>query len=487
MKEETTKTKVLSGLFWKLMENGGVQGVQFLVSIILARILAPEEYGSIALLTIFIMVANVFINQSFSTALIQKLDADEIDFSSVFYLNLAVAVVLYLILFLAAPAIAAFYRISELTPILRVLALVVLFGAVSSVENALVAKRMQFRFLFFSSLTAVVLSGVAGIVSAKAGFGVWALVIQQLSYQFLYMIVLVLTVRWYPKRFFSLERVKTLFSFGWKLLLSSLLDTLYNNLYGLLIGRIYNAETLAFYDKGNQFPQVIVSNINGAIQQVMLPAFSENQQDLPRLKSMVRRSIVTSSYLIFPMMAGLMAVAEPMITLVLTDKWLPCVPFLRMMCISFAFWPIHTANLQAINALGHSEIFLKLEIIKQVLGIVLMLAALPFGLTVMIAMKPVSGFLSTFINAWPNRKLLDYSYGEQWRDVLPSALLAAGMGVAVYLLKFLGLSPMPLLLVQILAGVLIYGTASLLLKLECFEYLKETALGMLHQRKTGGK
>ena len=167
MKEETTKTKVLSGLFWKLMENGGVQGVQFLVSIILARILAPEEYGSIALLTIFIMVANVFINQSFSTALIQKLDADEIDFSSVFYLNLAVAVVLYLILFLAAPAIAAFYRISELTPILRVLALVVLFGAVSSVENALVAKRMQFRFLFFSSLTAVVLSGVAGIVSAK--------------------------------------------------------------------------------------------------------------------------------------------------------------------------------------------------------------------------------------------------------------------------------------------------------------------------------
>ena len=467
------------------MENGGVQGVNFLISIILANILSVEEIGTVGLVLIFITIANVFINQSFSTALIQKLEADDVDFSSIFYLNMGVAVILYLILFLAAPVIAAFYARPELKAILRVLAIVIFFGSVSSVENALVARRMQFRFLFFSSFAAVAFSGVIGIAAAKLGAGVWALVMQQITYQFVYMVVLVVTVRWKPKRLFSLERVTTLFRFGWKLLASSLIDTIYNNLYGIFIGKIYNPETLGYYDKGNLFPQALVGSVNGAIQSVMLPAFSEHQNDLPRMKSMMRRSIVTSSFLIFPMMAGMIAVAEPMVLLLLQEKWMPCVPFLRLMCISFAFWPIHTANLQAINALGHSEIFLKLEIIKEVLGVVLMLIGLPFGLMVMMAMKPLGGFLCTFINAWPNKKLLGYSYSEQWRDVLPSALLAAGMGVIVYCLKYTGLSPLPLLLVQIAAGVLIYGGVAALLKLECFEYLKETAFGILRKYKTG--
>ena len=474
MNNENMKGKVLSGLFWKLMENGGVQGVQLLVSILLARILDPEEYGVVALLTTFIAIANVFIQQGFQTALIQKPNADETDFSSVFWMNLGVGVLLYLVLFAAAPLISAFYETPELTGLLRVFSLVVLFGSVSAIENALVQRRMEFKHLFKSSLIAVVLSGVAGIAAALSGMGPMSLVLQQLTYQFLYMVVIVKSVGWFPKRVFDLGRVKTLFAFGWKLLCSALIDTVYNNVYALVIGKIETKERLAYYDKGNLFPSVLVTNINGAIQQVMLPALSESQNDREKMRSMMRRSIVTSSYIMFAMMAGLIAVAEPLISLLLTDKWLPAVPFMRLLCLDYALWPFHTANLQAINATGRSEIYLKLEIVKKSLGILLMLLAIPHGILVMVAMKPLSSLLSTVINAYPNGKLLHYSFIEQWRDVLPSACLAAVMGVCVYLLQFLGLPALLTIVLQIVVGVGLYVGLSALFKLECFEYLLAT-------------
>ena len=474
MNNENMKGKVLSGLFWKLMENGGVQGVQLLVSILLARILDPEEYGVVALLTTFIAIANVFIQQGFQTALIQKPNADETDFSSVFWMNLGVGVLLYLVLFAAAPLIAAFYETPELTGLLRVFSLVVLFGSVSAIENALVQRRMEFKHLFKSSLIAVVLSGVAGIAAALSGMGPMSLVLQQLTYQFLYMVVIVRSVGWFPKRLFDLGRVTTLFAFGWKLLCSALIDTVYNNVYALVIGKIETKERLAYYDKGNLFPSVLVTNINGAIQQVMLPALSESQNDREKMRSMMRRSIVTSSYIMFAMMAGLIAVAEPLISLLLTDKWLPAVPFMRLLCLDYALWPFHTANLQAINATGHSEIYLKLEIVKKSLGILLMLLAIPHRILVMVAMKPLSSLLSTVINAYPNGKLLHYSFIEQWRDVLPSACLATVMGVCVYLLQFLGLPALLTIVLQIVVGVGLYVGLSALFKLECFEYLLAT-------------
>ena len=456
MTEDNLKSKVLSGLFWKIMENGGVQGVQFIVSIVLARLLSPDEYGIISLLTIFITIANVFIQSGFNTALIQKKDADELDFCSVFYLSLGVAAILYAILFVGAPAIGAFYEKPELSPVLRVLALILFFGAFTSVQTALVSRQMQFRKLFFSSLGAVVVSGVLGIAAAGLGAGVWALVLQQLSYQLMCGVILWFTVKWRPQLKFSFERVKTLFSFGWKLLCSSLIDTVYNNIYGLIIGKVYNSEMLAHYDKGNQFPMLLVNNINGAIQSVMLPALSSSQDEKERMKALMRRSIATSSFLVVPMMAGLMAVAEPMISLLLTDKWLPCVPFLRLMCISYAFWPIHTANLQAINAMGRSDVFLKLEIIKKIIGVTALMISLPFGVFVMVALKPVVSLIATFVNAWPNKKLLGYSVKEQWIDILPSFVLSAVMGFAVYGLQFLGMGTFVTLCVQILVGVALY-------------------------------
>lgn len=366
---QNTKSKVLSSLLWKFMERGGTQGIQFIVQIVLARILLPNDYGIISLIAIFITIANVFVQSGFNTALIQKKDANETDFSSVFYLSLFVAALLYVTLFSTAPFIANFYDTPQLVAVLRVLSITLFFGAFNSIQNAVISKKMQFKKLFFSSLGSMILSGMIGIVLAYAGFGVWALVAQQLINQFSIIVILWFTIKWRPKLIFSFERIKELFSYGWKLLVSSLIDTLDKNLRSLIVGKIYSPSMLGFYNRGDQFPQLIVSNINGSIQSVMLPALSSEQNNKQRVKEMVRRSIITSSFLVLPMMIGLAVIGEPLVKILLTDKWLPCVPFLQVFCLSYALWPIHTANLQAINALGRSDIFLKLEIIKKIIGL----------------------------------------------------------------------------------------------------------------------
>lgn len=287
-------------------------------------------------------------------------------------------------------------------------------------------------------------------------------------------------VTWRPRLLFSVEKARELFSYGWKILCSGLLDTVFNNVYGLVIGKIYNSDMMGQYSRGNQFPALIANNLGAAIQSVMLPAFSACQDDRKRVKSMVRRSIVTSSYLVFPMMAGLIAVAEPMVKLLLTDKYLPCVPMLRLLCVAYATWPLHVANLQAINALGRSEIFLKLEIIKKIVSVIALLISLPFGIYVMVALKAATDFLCTFINAYPNKRLLDYSFFEQWRDVFPSLLLSAVMCLAVYGVQFLIEGTLLTLTVQILTGIVVYGGLSWLFKAESFIYLHDL---LLNRRK----
>ena len=281
MSNETgMKNKVASGLFWKLLENGGAQGIQFVIAILLARLLTPAEYGVVGIIMIFITIANVFVQSGFSTALVQKKQADEVDFSSVCYFELAASVVFYALLYLAAPAIAEFYAIPVLKPIVRVLGIVLFPGAVISVQTAYVSRNMEFRGLFFSTLAASAVSGVISIFMAYRGFGVWAMVWQQISYYISLMVVLFLTVSWKPGLCFGFDRIRTMFAFGWKLLCASLLDTVFNNLYGLLIGKIYNEELLGSYNRGEQFPKLIATNLGAAIQAVLLPAFSACQDDL---------------------------------------------------------------------------------------------------------------------------------------------------------------------------------------------------------------
>lgn len=472
--QDNLKAKVLSSLIWKILERGGTQGIQFIIQIILARLLSPEDYGVIAIIMIFIALANVFVQSGFSVALIQKKDSDDTDFSSVFYLSLLVAGLMYFVLYFFAPIIADFYRNIELIKVLRVLSLTLFLGAFNSIQNTIIAKKLEFKKQFLSSLIAVIVSGIVGIMMAYKNFGVWALVYQQLLNQTLICILLLKIVKWRPKLLFSFLKLKKLFSFGSKLLLSSLLDTLYMNITGLLIGKIYSPSILGFYNRGNQFPQIIVSNFNGAIQEVMFPALSAEQENTQRVKEMIRRSIVTSSYIVIPLMMGLIVIAEPMIKILLTDKWLPSAPYLRIFCLIYAFWPLHTANLQAINALGRSDIFLKVEIIKKILGLLILFMTVEHGAYVVAIGVFISNIISSFINSYPNKKLLDYGYFEQIIDIIPLLLISILTGVCIYGIILFRLNEVLTIILQVILGAVIYLFLSYSFKLECILYIIKT-------------
>lgn len=466
------KQKVIAGLFWKILENGGSQGIQFVVAIILARLLTRSEYGTVGIIMIFITIANVIVQNGFSTALIQRQKADETDFSSVCYFSLGAALVMYGILWGLAPQIADFYEIEDLLKIVRVLALVLFPGAVISVQTAWVSRQMEFKGLFLSTFAASVISGIVSIYMAYEGFGVWAMVGQQLTYYVSLMLVLFVTVSWKPAFLFAWKSIRELLGFGWKLLAASLIDTLFNNLYGLIMGKIYNEEVLGIYNRGEQFPKLIVSNLGAAIQSVLLPAFSSRQGDAQAMRHMLHRAVRLSSFLVLPMLFGLCAVADTLVMALLGEKWMACVPYLRIMCVAYSFWPIHITNLQAINAAGRSDMFLKLEIVKKAMGLMGLGVGIWFGPLVLISIKAGLDFLTTFVNAWPNKKLLGYGIFSQWADILPSAAASLAMGAAVYGLGLmLPGGPWIKLGIQVICGAGIYVLLAAAFRLESFEYV----------------
>ncbi len=462
---------VIKNFIWRFAERCGAQLVTFIVSIVLARILAPEDYGTIALVTVFTTILQVFVDSGLGTALIQKKDADDLDFSSVFFFNFVVCLILYIVMFIAAPFIAEFYNDSSLTSVVRVISLTIVISGVKGIQQAYVSRNMMFKRFFFSTIGGTIFSAIFGIVLAYQGFGVWALVAQQLSNTAIDTLILWLTVKWRPKLMFSWNRLKTLLVFGWKLLVSALLDTCYNNLRNLIIGKMYSSADLAYYNQGDKFPKVIVTNINTSIDSVLLPTMSSAQDDRERVKNMTRRAIKTSTYVMAPLMMGLAFCSVPIVHLVLTDKWLPCVPFLRIFCVTYMFYPIHTANLNAINAMGRSDWFLRLEVIKKIVGMAILLSTMWFGVMAMAYSLLLSSVLSQIINSWPNRKLLGYGYLEQIRDIAPAIILAVIMGICVYFIGYIPLPTIVTLIIQIVAGAVIYIVFSAILKLEEYEYL----------------
>lgn len=484
MKKDDTMSsnKVISNFIWRFAERCGAQLVTFIVSIVLARILAPEDYGQIALITVFTTIMQVFVDSGLGTALIQKKDADDLDFSSVFYFNFVVCLILYAVMFVGAPFIAGFYNDMSLTPIIRVISLTVVISGVKGIQQSYVSRNMLFKRFFYATLGGTIFSAFLGIGLAYAGFGVWAIVAQQLSNTTIDTLILWLTVKWRPKRMFSWERLKELLSYGWKLLVSALLDTVYNNIRSLIIGKMYSSADLAYYDQGKKFPNVIVTNINTSIDSVLLPTMSNAQDDRKHVKAMTRRSIKISTYIMAPMMMGLAFCAEPIVRLVLTDKWLPCVPFLRIFCITYMFYPIHTANLNAIKAMGRSDYFLKLEIAKKVVGMTLLVSTMWFGVMAMAYSLLVGTLAGMIINSWPNKELLGYSFKEQIIDILPGILLALLMGIVISFVQLLGLSSVVTLLIQIPLGAAIYIGASYIFKIESFEYLLGIAKGFVRKR-----
>lgn len=468
-------SKIAKGFVWKLLERFGVQGVQFILQVILARLLDPEHYGVLSLMLIFITLANVFIQNGFNTALIQNKDVTEEDYSSVFWVTLVISIILYCVVFAAAPFIGEFYRMPNIVWPLRAIALVLIPGAFNSVQLAKVSKEMDFRKVFFSNIGGILISGIVSIVLAFMGAGLWALVVQYLLNIVVACIVMFFTVKWVPRFIINWTRIKVLFSFGWKLLVSGLLDTLYQDLRSLVIGKKYDSSTLGYYNRGKQFPQFIVNAVNGTVQSVMLPAMSEKQENLQSVKVLTRHSIMISTYIMMPLMAGLAGVATSTVSLLLTDKWLPCVPYMRIYCFSLAFYPVHSCNLQAINAVGRSDIFLKLEIVKKMIGVgSLIIAVFCFDSPIAIAMTGMlTTLISCFINAFPNKRLINYSYIEQMRDILPSFSLSIVMFVIVLLIERLHFSYFAMLVIQVVTGGFFYIFFSFLFKLEPFRIIME--------------
>lgn len=465
------KKKIFTNLIWRFAERCGAQMVAFIVSIVLARMLEPETYGVVELLAVFTTMLQVFVDSGLGNALIQKKDADELDFSTVFYANIVLCGMLYTILFLGAPLIAALYRNMSLTSMIRVLGITILVSGVKNIQQAYVSKNMIFKKFFFATLGGTITAAVVGIRMAMAGYGAWALVAQQVINVSIDTLILWITVRWRPRRGFSFPRLKSLFSYGWKLLVSSLLDVGYNNIRQLIIGKMYSSADLAFYNRGQQFPNFIVSNINASIDSVLFPMMAGVQDNRSNIKAMTRRSIKVSVYIMAPLMMGLAFTAETVVRFILTDKWLECVPYLRIFCISFMFWPIHTANLNAVKAMGRSDLFLKLEVIKKCLGIVLLLSTMYFGPMAIAYSLLVVNLCSQVINSWPNRKLLGYGYLEQLRDILPAILLAVSMGVIVWCISLAGWPPFVTLIIQVALGAAIYLAGSVLCKIDSFVYM----------------
>lgn len=464
---------LFSNFLWRFAERCGAQLVTFVVSIILARILMPEDYGIVALVTVFTTIMQVFVDSGLSSALIQKKDADDLDFSSVFYFNFVICILLYFIMFLFAPVIASFYNMPEIVSIVRVISFTIVISGVKGIQQAYISRKMLFKHFFYATIGGTVCSALFGIAMAYAGFGVWSIVVQQLSNTAIDTLILWVKVKWRPKLMFSWERLKGLLGFGWKILCSALIDTGYHNLRNLIIGKIYSSTDLAFYNQGDKFPKLIVTNINTSIDSVLLPAMSNEQDNKYKVKNMTRLAIMVSCYIMAPLMIGLFCCANNVVVIVLTEKWLPCVSYLRIFCITYMFWPIHTANLNAIKAMGRSDLFLKLEIFKKVIGIILLLSTMFISVEAMAYSLLISTLFSMIINSWPNKELLNYSFLEQMKDILPSIIIAVVMGAVVYIIGNLSITRLPLLVIQIICGGLIYIKGSALVELEPYTYLRD--------------
>lgn len=479
MEDKNLSKKVMSGLVWKFGERFTAQIVTFVITVVLARILMPSDYGAISLMMVFISIADVFVTSGFGNSLIQKKNADNKDFSSVFFFNIIFSIVIYFILFFSAPAISRFYKMPIICPTLRVLALRIIIAAVNSVQQAYVSRNMLFKRFFWSTLFGTVLSGIVGIIMAYQGFGIWAIVGQYLTNTCVDTVVLWVTVKWRPEKYFSFKNIKALISYGWKLLISGLLDTGYNQLRSLVIGKKYSSADLAQYNKGQQFPQLITTNINASISSVLFPAMSKYQDNMQNVKNITRRAIKTSSYIIWPLMVGLAVVAEPLITVMLTSKWLPCVPFLWIACFIYGLWPIQTANLEAMKAIGRSDLFLKLEIVKKSVGIIILIISMQYGVMAIALSQIVAIIINSLVNAFPNRKLLKYGYIEQLKDMMPSFLIAVLMGAVIYPIKFAIHNNFLLIILQVLIGIPVYILLTKLFKIDNLDYL----LGVLRKRK----
>ena len=432
MPPQSLKSKVAKGAVWTLLEKLSTQAVGFVVGMILARLLTPEDYGTVALTGIFFAVAGVLVDSGFGNALIQKKDADELDFNSVFYLQLFLSVLAYFALFFAAPWIADFYKTPELKAIVRISAVSFFFNAVNAIQGAELTKKMLFHLSFRISLITCFTSAICGVTLAFLGYGVWALVWSSLITGLVGVIARWFIIAWRPRPMFSFARLKPLFAYGWKIAAVGISDKIFSNINSLLIGKFYLKSDVAFVNKGRSLPALAMNEIDGTLGRVSFPALVLLQDDKVKLREAMRRMMRCSTFLVFPMMVGIAICSYSWIRLLYGEKWTPAVPYMSLACFTFALWPFHTINIKGIIALGRSDIHLITEIIKKSAVLIVILSCFRLGVLPWMAISAFAlGPFSLIVNAWPNKKLLNYTIGMQLRDVLPTFLVCCAQAVAM--------------------------------------------------------
>lgn len=478
------KKKTVSGFAYKFLERVGAQGTNLIVSIILARVLLPEEYGIVSLVTVFITILDVFVTYGFGNSLVAYKDSDDVDFSTCLYFGIVFSVAVYFAVFLGAPLLAEYYSNELLTNVIRVMALRIPIAAINTIQHAYVSKHMMFRKFFLSTSFGTVASGVIAIIMAYRNFGVWALVEQYLGNILFSTVCLVFILKWRPIAAFSFKKLKRIYDYGWKILAVGLIDTGYNQLRSLVIGKKYSSADLAYYNKGFQFPQMATGIIEPTIVGVLFPSLSQCNDNVSEMKAISRRVIKTSTYLVFPIMFGLMAVAEPLVNIILTPKWGPSIIFLQIACLSQMFRPIQFINTSIIQASKQSGLLLKIDIIKKGIGVFLLIGSIRFGVVGIAVSLVISNIISTIINIMPNRKILNYGYRMQFTDIIGNFAISMIMGIVVYLITFIPMNQYVQLAVQIFTGIVVYAGLSIITKNETFFYiLKRTKYFVEHRNK----
>lgn len=447
------KEKTVKGLAWSTIDRFSTQGIQFVFSILIARLLIPSDYGVIAMLGIFFAVSQTFIDSGFGTALIQKANRTDTDFSTVFYFNIAVAVIFYMLLWFASPLIASFYNIPVLEDVTKVAALALVFSSLSAVHSTKLSIAINFKLRAEISVISALSTGCVGLYLAYNGYGVWALVFQSVFASFLYTVLLWCLVHWRPKVVFSWQSFKQLFAFGSKLLASGLLDTVYNNVYTLVIGKVYSSSLLGLYSRASGLAQYPSSNITGVLQNVTFPILCSIHDDEKRLAAAYKKFIRMAAFVVFPLMIGLASVADPFIRIVLTDKWEGSIYLLQIICFSMMWYPIHAINLNILQVKGYSNYFLRLEIIKKMQGVLILCITVPNGLVAMCYGSVLSSLLSLIWNTYYTKKIIGYGFVSQMKDLLHILVYSLSMGAVVLLVT----SFIPVLWIKFVAGILIGG------------------------------
>lgn len=481
----TLKQKTISGLTWSFIDSFANQGISFIVGIILARLLTPKEFGLIGMLAIFIAVSQSFINSGFSQALIRKQDCTQKDYSTVFYFNIVVGVFFYLLLFTSASAIGNFFNEPILKPLIRVLGLSLIINSLTLIQTTILTKRINFKLQAKISVIAASLSGIVGIYMAYTGWGVWSIVARIILGFFLSSVLLWYWNKWQPSLVFSIASFKKLFAFGSNLLISGLIDTIYRNIYYVIIGKYFAAVELGYYTRAEQFQSLPSANLQSIIGRVSYPVLSTIQNDIPRLKETYKKIIRSTMIVTFVLMLGMVAVAKPMVIALIGEKWEPSVIYLQMLCFVGMLYPLHAINLNMLNVQGRSDLFLRLEIIKKILAVPVIIIAIFFGIKAMILGMILLSFFAYYLNSYWSGRLINYSWIEQIKDILPSFMIAAVMSSIVFIESiFFKLSPLPMLLIQLLTGAILTFSICEIIRFKDYLYIKEIVNDKLFKRTT---